>query len=415
MTDSDSRQHFFSDMTFREADLSEVRRQRSTRILRYALWTAALSAAMFALLFAFTGNTRTAAIEVGVMAVLGALLWALYRGHVATATHGSFLLLTMFVIATNLFEGIGGERQHGFHVWFLALAFGSFLVIPHPRWVSTAYSLSSLAMYALVEMRLLRLEPLMPISRDIFRVANGLAVVFAVAILAGCLVLFRNDIATAEESLNRSNARLEDLLGNMLPASIADRLRKDGRTFADAYAQCTIVFADIVGFSQMAARLPAVELVQTLDSIFSRFDALVENAGLEKIKTIGDAYMVASGIPHARTDHALAAVDLALEMLRVIDDYPGISVRIGINSGPVVAGVIGRKRFIYDLWGDAVNIAQRMEQSGVAGRVQITEATWIAVRHAFETEARGRVAIKGGSDLAAYLVTGRLGESGRAT
>lgn len=414
MTDSDSRQLFFSDMTFREADLSEVGRQRSTRILRYALWTAAISAAIFALLFAFTGNMRTATIEVGVMAVLGALLWTLYRGHVTFAAHGSFLLMTMFVIATNLFEGIGGDRQHGFHVWFLALAFGSFLVIPNPRWLSMVYSLFSLAMYAILEMRLLHVEPMMPISGEAFRFANGLAVVFAVALLAGCLVLFRNDIATAEERLNRSNARLEDLLGNMLPASIADRLRKDGRTFADAYAQCTIVFADIVGFTQLAARLPPVELVQTLDSIFSRFDALVETAGLEKIKTIGDAYMLASGIPHARADHAIAAVDVALGMLDVTQDYPGIAVRIGINSGPVVAGVIGRKRFIYDLWGDAVNIAQRMEQSGVAGRVQITEPTWLAVRHAFDTEPRGRVTIKGGSDLAAYLVKGRLKETGRA-
>ncbi len=125
--------------------------------------------------------------------------------------------------------------------------------------------------------------------------------------------------------------------------------------------------------------------------------------------------MVASGIPHARTDHAVAAVDVALAMLNTIRDFPGISVRIGINSGPVVAGLIGRKRFIYDLWGDAVNIAQRVEQSGVAGRVQITEPTWIAVRHAFETEPRGRVAIKGGSDLAAYLVTGRMSETDRVT
>ena len=193
----------------------------------------------------------------------------------------------------------------------------------------------------------------------------------------------------------------------MLPESIAARLRTDGRTFAEAFSDCTILFADIVGFSKLAARMPPVELVQMLDSVFSRFDDLVGRFGLEKIKTIGDAYMVAAGIPDARPDHAEATVDLALEMLAVCRDYPEISLRIGINSGAVVAGVIGRKRFIYDLWGDAVNIAQRMEQTGVPGSVQVTEATWLAIRDTFETQSRGLVAIKGGIELAAYMVTGR--------
>jgi class 3 adenylate cyclase len=407
MTAPASRQHFFHDMTFREADLSEVRAQRGERVLRWALWMAAGSAVVFALLFALTGNLRTAGIELAVVAVLGGLIAAQARGHGTAVAHATFWLMGGFVLAINIFEGLGPQRHHNLHVWFLALAVGAFLIIPAPRWLSLAYSFAAICAFSVLEMGLVTLAPQMPISREAGAIASVLSLGLAMALIFVCLVIFHGDMGRAEERLNRANARLEDLLGNMLPAPIAERLRTEGRTFADAYAECTIVFADIVGFSQLAASLPPVDLVQTLDTLFSRFDALVDELGLEKIKTIGDAYMVASGIPHARPDHAIAAVELALRMQAAVADHPGIAVRIGINSGPVVAGVIGRKRFIYDLWGDAVNIAQRMEQSGLPGAIQITESTWTRVRERFETEARGRVAIKGGGELAAYLVKAR--------
>ena len=407
MTAPEANEHFFHDLTFRDADLSQVRMRRGARILRYALALTTAACAAFGIMFVFTGNLATALIEALILAFALFLLVALRRGHVVAVAHATFVMTILFVIALNIFEGTGQEGRQSLHVWFLAIAFASFLVIPYPRWLSTTYCIVSLALFAILEMGLVRIAPQMPISRDIFRVANELSVVFTVFLIGGCLILFRNDIARAEERLNNANSRLEDLLGNMLPETIAERLRTEGRTFADAFSDCTILFADIVGFSKLAARLPPVELVQMLDSVFSRFDDLVGRFGLEKIKTIGDAYMVAAGIPDARPDHAEATVDLALEMLAVCRDYPEISLRVGINSGAVVAGVIGRKRFIYDLWGDAVNIAQRMEQTGVPGSVQVTEATWLAIRDTFETQSRGLVAIKGGIELAAYMVTGR--------
>ena len=409
MTEPEASEHFFYDLTFRDADLSQVRMRRSARILRYALALTSAACAAFGIMFALTGNLATALIEVIIFAFALLLLAALRRGHIVAVAHATFVMTILFVIAINIFEGTDQAGRQSFHVSFLAIAFASFLIIPHPRWLSTTYCIVSLALFAILEMGLVRVAPQMPISRDVFRVANDLSVVFTALLIGGCLILFRNDIARAEERLNNANSRLEDLLGNMLPESIAARLRTEGRTFAEAFSDCTILFADIVGFSKLAARIPPVELVHMLDSVFSRFDDLVGRFGLEKIKTIGDAYMVAAGIPDARPDHAVATVDLALEMIAVCRDYPEISLRIGINSGAVVAGVIGRKRFIYDLWGDAVNIAQRMEQTGVPGSVQITEATWLAIRDSFETESRGQVAIKGGIELAAYTVTGRRG------
>ena len=197
----------------------------------------------------------------------------------------------------------------------------------------------------------------------------------------------------------------------MLPHSVAQRLRREGRTFADGYAQCSILFADIVGFTTLSERIPPQAVVAKLNAIFSRFDELAEARGLEKIKTIGDAYMIASGIPEPRADHASALAGFALEAIAAARQFDGIHLRIGINSGPVVAGVIGRKRFLYDLWGDAVNVAERMEEYGVPDRIQVTRATRDLLLGEFDFESRGKIAVRGHHDIEAYLL---LGEQSRA-
>ena len=153
--------------------------------------------------------------------------------------------------------------------------------------------------------------------------------------------------------------------------------------------------------------MPAEKLVRLLDEIFSRFDELTHAAGLEKIKTIGDAYMVAAGLPDPRPDHAAALVHLAVEMRAVVREYANIGVRVGINSGGVVAGIIGTRRFIYDLWGDTVNIASRMESHGVADEIQISESTYLAVKDLYECQPRGEIPIKGKGDMPVYLLVGR--------
>ncbi|MEO0759886.1 MAG: adenylate/guanylate cyclase domain-containing protein [Cyanobacteria bacterium J06648_16] len=201
----------------------------------------------------------------------------------------------------------------------------------------------------------------------------------------------------------------EKLLLNILPQPIAQRLKQKSAAIADGFSNVTVLFADIVGFTQLSTTMPPQKLVSLLNGIFSAFDQLCEKHDLEKIKTIGDAYMVVGGLPVAREDHAKAVVDFALDMQRAIatfnqDTGESFRIRIGINSGPVVAGVIGTKKFIYDLWGDTVNIASRMESHGTPGSIQITESTFQQVKDHFQIEALGKIAVKGKGEMITYRV-----------
>jgi adenylate cyclase len=193
--------------------------------------------------------------------------------------------------------------------------------------------------------------------------------------------------------------RAETLLLNILPKEISELLKADHRTIADQYNAASILFADLVEFTPMAAEMTPLQIVDLLNDVFQCFDGLVEKYDLEKIKTIGDCYMVASGVPRARSDHASVLVDLALDMQEAVGNRlfgnRQLSFRIGINSGPVVAGVIGRKKFIYDLWGEAVNLASRMESHGRSRAIQITRSTYELIKDAFECEAMGTIDVKG--------------------
>ena len=214
-----------------------------------------------------------------------------------------------------------------------------------------------------------------------------------------------------ESALRKERNKTENLLLNLLPEPIADRLKEEPGVIADKFEKATILFADLVNFTQISTTMPATKLVYLLNEIFSSFDELTEKHGLEKIKTIGDAYMVAGGIPIARPDHAEASAEMALDMLVAIDELnvkleATFDLRIGINSGPVVAGVIGTKKFIYDLWGNAVNTASRMESHGVPGRIQVSFYTYELLRDKYEFEERGSIDIKGQGEMRTYFLTG---------
>jgi class 3 adenylate cyclase len=204
----------------------------------------------------------------------------------------------------------------------------------------------------------------------------------------------------------------ERLLLNILPAAIAERLKEDQGIIAESFAEATILFSDVVGFTQMSALIKPVELVYLLNEIFSSFDELATRHGLEKIKTIGDAYMVAAGLPERRPDHAAAMAEMALDMQDALAAFnrargASLDIRTGINTGPVVAGIIGTSKFIYDLWGDAVNTASRMESHSTPGRIQVTAATYEHLRHTYRFEARGTVNVKGKGDMPTYFLLGR--------
>src|SRR5580698_5829981 len=202
----------------------------------------------------------------------------------------------------------------------------------------------------------------------------------------------------------------EMLLLNILPKEISAALKAEQRTIADQYTAVSILFADVVGFTPMAATMTPMELVGLLNQVFLCFDELVEKYDLEKIKTIGDCYMVASGVPRSRPDHATALVNLALDMQATVAGtrFGGrqLALRIGINSGAVVAGIIGRKKFSYDLWGESVNLASRMESHGRARCIQITRSTYELVKDAFRCEALGSIEVKGAGQMEVWHVLG---------
>jgi len=218
-------------------------------------------------------------------------------------------------------------------------------------------------------------------------------------------------LAEAYQRVVETERRSEELLLNVLPPTIAERLKKGAEVIAEHFSSVTVIFADIVGFTQFSAQNSAEEIVQMLNWVFSIFDELTERFGLEKIKTIGDAYMIASGIPTLRADHAEAAAVMALAMLEEIRTFSAqsgltLNVRIGMHSGSVVAGVIGKKKFIYDLWGDTVNLASRMESHGEPGRVHCSEALYECLKDQFTFEPRGMIDVKGKGVMPTYFLLG---------
>ncbi len=216
----------------------------------------------------------------------------------------------------------------------------------------------------------------------------------------------------AEQSLRIEQEKSERLLLNILPKPIADRLKEGPQIIADNFPEVTILFADIVGFTELSTRVSPIRLVEMLNEIFSAFDYFVDKHNLEKIKTIGDSYMVVGGLLTAHANHAEAIAEMAFDMQTAItrlnkESEHQFSLRIGINTGPVTAGVIGSKKFIYDLWGDAVNLASRMESHGLIGQIQMTTSTYEQLKDKYLFKKRGKIEVKGKGEVMTYLLLGR--------
>ncbi|NBQ41770.1 MAG: response regulator [Mycobacteriaceae bacterium] len=220
------------------------------------------------------------------------------------------------------------------------------------------------------------------------------------------------ELQQEKQLLEIEKEKSERLLLNILPRAIAERLKHGERTIAERFAEVTVLFADIVDFTSLANQTDPEELVALLNDLFSRFDRLAEHLGLEKIKTIGDSYLVVGGLPVASPDQAEVVAEMALAMLAATVDLnrergTSLALRIGLNSGPVIAGVIGRRKFTYDLWGTTVNLASRMQSSGPPNQVQLSEGTRRLLRDKFHLTERGAVACKGVGDVRSYLLAGK--------
>ena len=244
----------------------------------------------------------------------------------------------------------------------------------------------------------------------------ALNIIGAGAVAFTLLATFAKQRNAALAALRIEQEKSELLLMNILPRSIAERLKAASETIADHFDSASILFADVVDFTPLAQRLQPAEVVGILDQLFSHFDTLVERHGLEKIKTIGDCYMAAAGVPDPSPDHARRAALLALDMREALATSAvgeGLELRIGINSGPVIAGVIGSKRFLYDLWGDAVNTASRMESQSTPGEIQITRATYELLKDEFVCTRRGTILVKGKGEMETWYLVGPRSDDGR--
>jgi guanylate cyclase len=266
-----------------------------------------------------------------------------------------------------------------------------------PRWFLAFFTLVVLSGFLQPYLRFV--NNLSPILINFFFVINVIGV--------GSLVFMMVFYFVGQKNVFQEKS--ESLLLNILPKEIAAILKNENRTIADHYDEASVLFADMVGFTPLSAKLPPVEMVELLNEVFSFFDSLLDKYGVEKIRTIGDSYMVASGVPRGRPDHAQALARMALEMRDYISTHTfhnghHVNFRIGINSGSMIAGVIGRRKFVYDVWGDAVNIASRMESHGLSGAVQITQTTYELIKDEFICEPRGTVNVKGKGDMEVWLV-----------
>ncbi len=214
------------------------------------------------------------------------------------------------------------------------------------------------------------------------------------------------------EALASEQAKTEQLLLNILPRKIAQRLKSGEEHIADAFPNVSVLFADMVGFTAMSRTMTASALVEVLGDLFSRFDLITEKHGLEKIKTIGDCYMLAGGVPDPMDDHAHAVIDAAIEFCTALEEMRertggALRMRIGVHSGPIVAGVIGLRKFTYDLWGDTVNVASRMESTGEPGRIHVSVNTAELIRNDFKLESRGSIEVKSLGQVETFFVNGR--------
>lgn len=362
----------------------------------------------FLILFAILGLETLALFNIFSMSVFAFSIYANLQSWFATSL--TFVFSEMLIHSTLCVIFIGWDS--GFHYYILTLVMVAFFA-PWKSYMIKSLAVAlccsvyiSLKYYSVANTPLETLDTVVLMSID---AGNIIGLFFVVAMLS---LYYNYAAATAEELLRKEYQRSEKLLHNILPVSIAERLKSNPITIADGFNETTILFADIVGFTRLSAKVSPEELVQLLNMLFTEFDTLSEQHHLEKIKTIGDAYMVASGLPEYRKDHAEIMAKMALDMLKVTQEINStlnldtdIDIRIGINSGKVVAGVIGKKKFAYDLWGDSVNTASRMESHGIPGKVHVTQATYDLLKEKYILTNRGEIDVKGKGLINTYFLT----------
>jgi guanylate cyclase len=398
---------FLSRLGGKPDDSSDVRLQKSLLVIGCLMFS--LAGAAWGAVYIVLGEQRSGLIPLSyaVISFLSFLHFSLkgsYRFFRASQ------LILILLLPFFLMVSLGGYvNSSAVILWSLLCPLGALLFAEQrtsPRWFVAYLALVILSGFLQPYVRLTNLIPSGMLIA--FFVLNIGAVSLIVFLL---LYYFIGQKNLAYTLLHQEQERSESLLLNVLPAEIADRLKAGERTIADHYDSASVLFADLVGFTPLAVEMPPVRMVELLNEIYSHFDSLVEKYQVEKIRTIGDSYMIASGVPHRRPDHAHVLARLALELNAYLDSFPPVrdrrmSFRIGVNSGPLIAGIIGRKKFSYDVWGDTVNTASRMESHGEPGKIQITAGTYELIKNEFICEPRGQIEVKGKGLMDTWYLVG---------
>ena len=386
-------------------DSDDVRLKKSALVLASLLFIP-ISGLWGLLYLAFNGGAAgPIALSYAGLTCISLAVFALTRRYSLLMFSQLFLMLILPVLVMLALGGF--VRSSGVVLWALLSPVGA-LLFDTPRramyWLAAYLGLLALSVF--FEFRPLVLFRLSPAMVMLFFPLNVGAVSTITIVLLAYFVAQKDELLGL---LHNEQVKSENLLLNILPREIAAILKNESRTIADHYTEVSVLFADMVGFTPLSACLEPVQVVELLNEAFSFFDSLLDKYGVEKIRTIGDSYMAASGMPRRRKDHAQALVCMALEMrdftaAHTFANGRRVNFRIGINSGPVVAGVIGKRKFVYDVWGDAVNVASRMESHGVGGEVQITRPTYELIKDEFVCEPRGSLYVKGKGKMEVWLV-----------
>lgn len=382
---------------------------RRGRILMITSWLAVMVSVSFVLVQILTDSWtwQVSSINIAGAMVFAAVPWLQRFGElVAPLTFLGAAYVSVFASMWDVGTGSGGQFFFLVGACLVVLLLG----IEHIVLASVLGAMAAGLIIA-VEFLVPRNTPLQPawVTSTGFVITTVSSVVMVIVTLWFAL----RETARAEAVMEAQYERSETLLENMLPASIAERLKEpDRNVIADKYDDASVLFADIVGFTERASSTPPADLVRFLDRLYGAFDALVDKHGLEKIKVSGDSYMVVSGVPRSRPDHSRALADFALDMANVavaLRDPHGqpIPLRVGMACGPVVAGVVGSRRFFYDVWGDAVNVASRMESTDSVGRIQVPEAMYERLKDEFVLQERGSIEVKGKGLMRTWYLIGR--------
>lgn len=398
----------------REDEDQQTRIQREALLLGTVLYSGL--GIVWGVLYAALGLARAALIPLGYVgfAILVVAFLAL-SGRFRLARILILLAWLLLPLALQLTLG-GFVSGSAVVLWSLGAPMGALFFAPERSHWWAAGFLIAITIAGLAEPTLEAPQGLSPTTIRVFLVLNLAGVGTAVFLVSRD---FLHRLQRTRADLEREKERSEALLLDLLPEAIAQRLKGGESVIADRLDEITIVFADLVGFTAMSESQPASDVVDVLNSLVADFDRLMGKHGMEKIRTMGDAYMAVAGAPQPREDHAEVAAFAALEMLETAHHHSGpdgspMEMRIGIDSGPVVAGVIGLRRFAYDVWGDPVNTASRMESLGVPGGIQVTERVFKRLQGTFSFDERGTIDVKGKGPMPTYLLVGvKESERGR--